>query len=252
MTKTTDQSFVPPYNITLRTLFNLLDRMAEYPELPAVVDRSYLRSMSGSAQTAFLTAATDFGLIDAHGVPADSLNELVYNPEYRPRIVGEIVREHFSRVLDLGKQATAQQLVDEWRDAYGQQGETRRKAISFFLHAAEYSGIEVSPYWEKGVARTARATSGTVKSRRKSSPKSAAGSKPQERQKDSHKVEVHLSNDAGNVVVEIAFDPFRGSVADREFVFQVVDLVQQHQEFRTQQDTSVISEDATMENQLGA
>lgn len=229
-----------------------MDKMGEHSTLPAKIDRSYLRSMSGTAQTAFLTTARDFDLTDADGVPTDRLRELVYDAASRPQIISKLVHEHYAPIVELAEtQATAQQLADIWRETYGQEGETRRKAITFFLQAAEYSGVSVSPYWDRNVSKTARTSSAASKSRKKSTAKRTNVTKLTESQTESHKQTVDLSGEAGKVTIEIALDPFRASTEDRNFVFSLVDMLQKYQEQYSTcgPSVSVPSEDSSEGNQ---
>lgn len=59
----------------------------------------------------------------------------------------EILESKYAGVLELGMNATQAQLVDAFRDL-NVNGSTLRKAIRFFLAAAEFAGIKVSPHFK--------------------------------------------------------------------------------------------------------
>jgi hypothetical protein len=155
--------FVPPY-ISFSQLENVLERMRN-EGVPARVDRSYLGSWSGSAQGQFLKAARSLDLLDGIGRPTDVLKRLVREPDARPQIIGDLLREKYPEAIALGQDATQAQLDEVFRNYPGISGSTTRKAITFFLHAAKFSGIPVSPFFKAarassggGVRRTTRRT----------------------------------------------------------------------------------------------
>lgn len=148
MTETAAAQFVPPY-ISFAQLLNVLERMAQ-EGVPGRIDRSYLATWSGSAQAQFLKAAESVGLRDEHGRPTDTLKRLVAEPDARPAIIGEILREHYAGAIALGEDATSAQLDEVFREFPGISGSTTRKAITFYLHAAKFAGIPTSKFFTAG------------------------------------------------------------------------------------------------------
>lgn len=127
------------------TLISTADRMKEQGGAPSRVDRSYLSKLPGGAQTIFMASCKSLGLIDDGLVPTPRFEALIdAAPSERKRIVGEILREHYSGPLGLGERATQQQLEEEFRKL-NVTGSTMRKAVGFFLNAASFAGIAVSP-----------------------------------------------------------------------------------------------------------
>lgn len=140
--------FVPPY-ISFAQLENVLERMRN-EGTPARIDRSYLASWSGSSQAQFLKATASLGLRDEHGRPTETLKALVANPEQRPAIFAGILQDKYADALALGEDATQQQLDEVFRSYPGISGSTTRKAITFYLHAAKFAGVPVSPFFKAG------------------------------------------------------------------------------------------------------
>jgi hypothetical protein len=143
---TAETEFVPPY-ISFAQLENVLERMRN-EGVPARIDRSYLGSWSGSVQGQFLKATTSLGLRDEHGRPTEQLKKLVADPDGRPALIGEIIKEKYPAAIALGQDATQQQLEEVFRDYPGISGGTIRKAITFFLHATKFAGIPTSPFFK--------------------------------------------------------------------------------------------------------
>lgn len=145
MTESSTDTFTAPY-ISFAQLQSVLDRM-NAEGVPSRVDRSYLGSWSGSSQSQFLAAARALDLIDEHNRPTDLLKALATKPDRRPELVQAMLRDKYARVLALDKTATQQQLEEVLRDM-GTGGATTRKAATFFLHAADFSGVDVSPFFK--------------------------------------------------------------------------------------------------------
>jgi len=136
----------PPY-ISFKTLTNLLERLQE-THLPPRIDRSYLDGLSGGYQTQVIAALRWLDLIGENGEVTGVLSSLATTPEQRPGLIGELLRTHYPSVFVLsGKNATQGQLEEEFRK-FGITGATLRKAIAFFLHAARYAEISVSPHFK--------------------------------------------------------------------------------------------------------
>jgi hypothetical protein len=150
----------PPY-ISFRTLLNLIERMAD-EGVPPRIDRSFLSGLSGGYQTQVLAALRSLGLMDDDGKVKPRLLTLVGQPDQRPALIAEIVRERYPEAVALGEEkATQGQLEDQFK-RYGITGTTLRKAIAFYLHAANYTGITVSPYF-----KIPSATEGSASTRRR-------------------------------------------------------------------------------------
>jgi hypothetical protein len=137
--------FSPPY-MSWATFEGILDQL-KANGIPDLIDRSVLDSKSGTDQTQFLRAAQNFGLIDGDKAPTDRMRALV-GAEDRGPLIGEILRENYASVVNLGTGATQQMLEDEFRK-FGLEGaDTIRKAITFYLSAARQTDIELSQHFK--------------------------------------------------------------------------------------------------------
>lgn len=146
MTPETGSSFKAPYP-PFKTFTNFLERLEE-KGMPPKIDRSYLTWLSGLGQSQLLQALRSFGLIDDTGHVTDDLRALARNSEDRPGLVAALLRRHYGGTVALGEiNATQAQLEDEFKQSYGLTGSTLRKAVAFYLNAAEYSGVTKSANW---------------------------------------------------------------------------------------------------------
>ena len=170
--------FTPPYP-AFKTFTNFLEGLEEKQEqFPPRIDRSYLRGLSGVSQSQLLAALRAFDLIEEDGSVTPALKDLATRPDDRPQLVGDIVRTYYPKMVELGNEnATAKMLEDEFAE-YGLSGSTRRKAISFFLKAAEWGGIKLSPHF--AVPRATPTGNGSGKRKRQAAKQTA----PQDPAKD--------------------------------------------------------------------
>jgi len=148
MTDSKDASrWSPPYT-SFKTLLNTITRMEEEGAIPPQIDRSYLRVAEG-AKTQLVLSLKALGLIDQSGKVQSLLTDLVNKPDDRKRVIRELLEKHYAQVNRLaGLSATQKMLEDAFAEHYGSQGDTRRKAIAFYVHAAKFAELPLSPYWK--------------------------------------------------------------------------------------------------------
>lgn len=150
----------PPY-VSFVTLKNAIEKMAREGGVPSQVDRSYLSNLPGSTQAQLIAAMKWLGLIDAKMMPTDLLEGLVEQDERdRVETFKAILGERYPAATALPPLATQQQLENVFRDM-GLTGSTMRKGVAFFLAAAKFSDLAVSPHF-----KTPRVTNGERKPRK--------------------------------------------------------------------------------------
>jgi hypothetical protein len=114
--------------------------------MPSRLDRSYLSNLPWSTQNHFLAACRTLKLIDEAGRPNPILISLVEKPEERPELFANILRDFYAGPMSLRGNATQAELEERFRE-YGLSGSTSRKSIAFFLHAAAYAKVPLSPHF---------------------------------------------------------------------------------------------------------
>lgn len=128
----------PPY-ASFRTLLNLFEKMEI--AIPPRIDRSYLSGSEGG-KTQLLAALKFFSLINSLGEVTPALVTIVNSPKDRPRLIKELLQSHYPEAIRLsGINATQRQLEESFQPLGG---DTARKAITFFLHAAKFAQLPVS------------------------------------------------------------------------------------------------------------
>jgi hypothetical protein len=166
MAQDDQEDFKPPY-VSFTMLLNVIERM-HTEGIPARVDRSYLGSASGTTKAQFLAAAKALGLLDGDLKPTGTLQALVSTPDQRPGIVRELLVSFYPKAVALGTNATQQQLEETFREEYDITGSTVRKAITFYLAAARFAKVELSPHFT--TPRVGGATPGKRRQRSTKTP----------------------------------------------------------------------------------
>lgn len=175
MAQTDDTKAVPPYG-SFSTFWNYVLGLANKP-LPTHLDRSMMTGKSGTDQATIISALKFFELIDTTqgNKVEDSLIDLVQaTGDARKQFLARLVRQSYSGQLAVSDlPGTEAQLHKSFEDEFGVTGETRRKASTFFLHAAREAGIEVSPHFPKPRSGQGRAAPGKKAAKKKAGGKSA-------------------------------------------------------------------------------
>jgi hypothetical protein len=139
---------MPPYT-SFGSLKSALAVLCEHG-VPNRIDRSvWGNKFSGSVVSQVLTAFRFLRLMDPDGNPTPALRDLAksYNTETWAVVLRRILQASYGQLLELDLQsATANQIYERFRTLYGAEGETGRKCVTFFLHAAQEAAIPVSAY----------------------------------------------------------------------------------------------------------
>lgn len=215
---------VPPY-MSFATLLNQIERM-EREGTPARIDPSYLVGMAGGTRGQFKMGLRSLGLIDESDQVTESLIRLAKKPDERPEILADILRDRFPRLVGLDQNATRGQLDDVLAE-YGLGVDTRRKAASFYVAAASFAGISLSPHIRpaKGV-NSAGAQRRAKRPRKRTVAPSTLVTPPAAAQGNSHALSLRSG---GQVTLSVSVNVMELSVEDREFVFHLIDKLRDYE-----------------------
>jgi hypothetical protein len=237
------QSISPPY-ISFRTFLNLLERLAE-DGIPQHIDRSYWKPfLSGSLGPHVMSTLRFFGLIaGADNLPTPDLERLVEDKVHRKQLFAGMLTKLYAPVfnnIDLAR-TTMGHLERSFTMYYKMSPDTRRKSITFFLHAAQYADLPLSSY----LRDASRTRSAETKSLNRNIPKkqqlhtavssAVIASKQaqvpfdpaQAPQKENTKT-VPLRS-GGEISLICSVDWIGMDRADREFVFALIDQLKDYE-----------------------
>jgi hypothetical protein len=161
----TDGEWTPPY-IAWRTLLNLFEKLES--NQPPQIDKTFL-SGSNQSRTQTMNALKSLELIEEDGSLTPAILSIVEAGTERPKAVRELLSRFFEEPIRLGSVNGTQQQLDQAFSDYGISGSTLRKAASFYLKAAAYAELPLSPNF-KTPSRT-RTKSSTPRKRRPKAPK---------------------------------------------------------------------------------
>ncbi len=144
-----DGTSVTPPLIAFKTFLGLFDKFEQ--GTPNRIDRSFWRKYySGTIGSQLIRGLHFLGLIEGEdNRVTPEFKRLAREKEVRKQLIGDMVRERYTPIFrDIGDltEATHGQLEQAFKQHYKIDGENRRKAISFFVHAAQEAGMQISPF----------------------------------------------------------------------------------------------------------
>lgn len=218
---------IPPY-LAFKTFLNSLDALSQ--GVPPKLDRSLWKGQSGINQGLIMSAYRYFHLVNENDESTADLVLLAQHPEKRAAKLKETIKQEYFSVLEKGDitKSTMRMLEDAFGAVYPLQGDTKQKAITFFLKAAKFSDLPLSPYLLTQLRESA-------KKPRKSKQRELNGDEEaaiigdiasQSAGAVTHSVQL---KSGGIVSVTITANPFSMPTVDREFVFSMIDMVQKYE-----------------------
>lgn len=234
--------FRPPI-MAFATLSNFIDDLASRP-LPPQIDRSMMSNKSGTDQNNLLSTLSAFGLIGEYQRLLPKLETLATtDPEQRQAELGKLVREYYPDAVELSEaHGTHQQLNDVFKEKFGldSSGDTRRKAITFFLHAARAADLPISANFPN--TRSGSGGPGTPRVKRARSPRktpppaggggagasAAGGSRASANGELSYSTEITIGDDTTLILTAKNPNPFGLSKEDRDFIFGLIDKMKEY------------------------
>ncbi len=218
--------------------------------LPTKLDRSAWGSRSGAEQGQIISALKFMGLIDPEGTTQESLRRLTAVPEDSPeekRLLAELLRSRYQKVFELDlASATPKQLTDVIGD-YGVTGATKDRSVRFFVRAAQYCGIPISPRLTARMkSRSAASDTEETTASDNSTPtkpntrgrrrRKANGIQPQlvsppsVDTTSSPMKTIQLPKVGGTLSVTGTFNPFNLVGEERALVYQIIDAMTEYEE----------------------
>ena len=164
-----------PTSMAFQTLRTLWERM-EKGGIPPKIDRSFLTGSEGN-KTLVLAGLKWLGLLTETGEVKGTFIDLVNAKlETKPSLILAVLLDKYPIANRLGAtNGTHKQLEDAF-DAMGVGGAvTRRKAISFYLHAAKFATLPVSNFFKAVRTGTSRLGKKTGPRRNKNVPPAPEG-----------------------------------------------------------------------------
>lgn len=207
--------------------------------IPKKLDRTIWPSQSGLTQTQILMAFRFLGLVDDNDVPTEQLRHYVEAKDLRPQIMAALLNVAYADLLRHDLTKMTPKMVEDEIEGYRVTGETKRKAVTFFLRAAKFAEMPMHPLLSSMVRNTLprgkRKKKGAVL---EINGRSEIVPPPNPASQANTKV-VRLSS-GGTVSLSISADPFTLAADDRKFVFELIDKLQDYE--RNSEDNEITDE----------
>ncbi len=214
------------------TFNNSIENLAH--GIPNQIDRSTFPGLSGGVQSQLLSGFKFLGLMTADNKPTQALISLaVPDEKARKEALKTILQEKYAALfaLDLGK-TTPNQLNETMGASYGVTGDTKEKAVRFFLSAAQHVGIHLSRFLLKAQPGSPAVNGNRPARPRRTASKSKSGSANNDdatqnplQPGTSRSVELRSG---GVLTISATLDLFSLSAEDRKFVFELIDDLEKY------------------------
>jgi Family of unknown function (DUF5343) len=168
---------MPPY-VPFPSFKNLIQNTKQQG-LATRIDRSVLTNFLGSTQTQLITTLRFLGLTDAKGHPTERMVALVdaSGTEEWPKTLSALLREIYPTLFDIDlARASPNQFNERFRSAFPGAESVQRKAVTFFIGAAQDAKIPINALITKN--KKPRAASPTSGKRRVVKPRAALSQVP--------------------------------------------------------------------------
>ena len=231
MADTNGKPALPPY-VSFKTFLNFLDRLEE-GGVPQRIDRSYWGEfLAGGLGAQLMVGLRGLGLINGENGEPTPLLEALVSRDSRKQALLELLQARYANIfasVDLNRGTTA--LLDEaFRKDFKTDGDTHRKVVIFFIHAAQYTGIPVADRFTKRTRNKAGASRRSTRpvntngqngasTKGEHVPPSAPAAEPRT---DGNAKMIKLQS-GGSVTLTVSVDFFESSTSDRDFVLGLID-----------------------------
>jgi hypothetical protein len=214
--------------VPFTTFLSAIDALEKTPAIPHRFDTSVWPKYSVAIQSQLLGALRFLGLVDAESSPTAAFRALVRDKVNRKSSMRKILESSYAKIVKLGLTTISPREFDGAMRQYGMKGETHKKAISFFLRAANYAELPMSPLLRRKVRAGGPRRRGRISGQASGDPNpssvvtlSAAGPQPISKT-------IRLRS-GGSVTLNVDGSFLEMATNDRNFVFGLIDKLQEYE-----------------------
>jgi hypothetical protein len=222
---------IPAAYTSFKTFLSVIETLGQ--GIPKRIDRTMWRTQSGVIQSQIMMALRFFSLVDEEDRPTPVLHRLVDAPsDKRPEQIGALLRYAYHDIIEHDLTKMTPKMLDEAMENYHVNGDTKRKAVTFFLQAARFAELPMHPLLSGAIRNSSP--------RKRRSRRDGAGDS-EELNTRTRSTDVVTTNQnrtppkvvqlrsGGSLTLAIDVDVFSMSAEDRAFVFGVVDALQKYE-----------------------
>ena len=240
--------------VSWSTVLNAINQLSQV--LPHQIDRSVFPGLAWAIQSQLLTGMKFLGLIDESGKPTAALEALTKDDEEgRKKRLAVIIRERYEELFKLDiLRASPLQVRHAMSEHYGVTGATLERALRFFVAIAEYCSIPISPLL------AGKKADGSQSTRKRRGPKARPTTVPyMTGEAENHNQgtppptgtsrTVKLKS-GGTLTLSASLDLFSLIPADRKFVFELIDRLEEYERVAVAQQSASAEVNKPVDGQL--
>jgi len=225
MPDSTNNKLTPPY-LPYRTFLGSFERLAE--GVPPRIDRGIWKNQTGTIQSLIMGAYRFFGLINEQNHPSQKLKDIVAHRDAPNNYIKPLLEEKYAEIIKHNLSTMTEALINEFfEEAFGVDGDTKRKAITFFLQAAKAVEMPLSSFLQSQVRVR---TTGSRRRVRRDDNNGAEiednGDEEIQQAGESKSVELRSG---GTLTLSASVKFFDMDSGDRTFVFELLDKLRDYE-----------------------
>jgi len=224
---------ISPPILPYRTFLSSFERLSE--TIPPRIDRGIWKNQTGTVQSLIMSTYRFFGLIDEQSKPTKRLQELVADREKPNEQIKALLTEKYAEVIKHDLSSMTEALINDYfESAFDVQGDTKRKAITFFLQAAKAVGMPLSTFLQTQVRVR---TTGSRRAKRRDDDENGADEiNGVEQEPPSGNTKTIELRSGGTLTITVSVDVITMSSTDRDFVFKLIDSLNDYEQRQKQAD----------------
>ncbi len=212
------------------TFKNAIESLSQ--AIPNRIDKTVYPGLNPAVVNQLLTGFKFLGLIEETGKPTPTLQALAVKDEgIRKQQLDALMRHRYADLFGLDLQKTTpSELAERIEKSYGVKGDTREKAIRFFLGALTYLGIPVSTLLKKS------SNGGPIKKRGARKKAQGAPDPPTSENQVQHEQgsaggssRVIKLKSGGNLTLSASLNYLSLSPSDRKFFGDLIDRLDEYE-----------------------
>jgi hypothetical protein len=216
---------MPAAYLPFRTFMTAIEALEH--GIPKQIDRTIWRSQSGIVQGQIMIALRFLCLVDDDDKPTPALQRFVDGKNKRPELVRALLHHSYRNLIDHDLTKMTPKMLDEAMEQYSVTGDTKKKAVRFFLQAAKFAELPMHP-WLAGQIRN---TTGR-KPRRKMREIGSAPEEPQRAENNSSESQRDITSvdlkSGGKITLIVNVNVVTLSAEDRQYVFALIDKFKEY------------------------
>jgi hypothetical protein len=209
------------------TVTNALDALAH--GVPPNIDRTLFPGLNWAVQNQLITGLKFLRLIDANGDSTPQLVSLAEDTENRRENWAAVLKSAYKDVFDMDLTKASPLQLEQAIQKLGVSGDTLDKAVRFFLSAAGFAGIPLSPHLQRKKKMNGVRKRRAVSRIKNDVPEGATPDDALIPPRPNGTRRTITLRSGGSLELLVSVDLFGLDSDDRHFVFELIDALQAYE-----------------------